>query len=269
RLSIFDGLTPHEIDANKRHDAASYVSRWRSGAVPPAIPQNRAFVRAAEKSARRHRSRSDLRRPRSTSSSGNCSDAASSFDQPGWFSLWDCYAPGGCRLMANLSWRVRSPPSRGLASASMEKKSIIGGEVMGIADGSRGWPGRSNRVVRRRNRRRPEKPFESGRREHDEIVVLDIAGITQLVWDVAWGGETFAWPKRGDLVSDDHLQFSGKHIIGLVLTRMRMARHHHCRRETNLQEAVSSAGIGARQPYRADAHVKVIALGSRLTVDRI
>src|SRR5262245_31716513 len=30
RLSIFDGLTPHEIDANKRHDAPSYVSRWRS-----------------------------------------------------------------------------------------------------------------------------------------------------------------------------------------------------------------------------------------------
>src|SRR5262249_21150643 len=119
RLSIFDGLTPHEIDANKRHDAASYVSRWRSGAVPPAIPQNRAFVRAAEKSARRHRSRSDLRRPRSTSSSGNCSDAASSFDQPGWFYLWDCYAPGGCRLMANSSRRARSPPSRGLASASM------------------------------------------------------------------------------------------------------------------------------------------------------
>src|SRR5499427_4638800 len=151
---------------------------------------------------------------------------------------------------------------------SMEKNSIVGGERMDVANGDRGWLGWSNRVVRGRNRRRPQKPFEPGRREHNEIVILDLAGIAQLVGDVARGGETFAWPERGDLVSDDHLQFSRQHIIGLVLARMRMARHHHSRGETNLQQAVRSTGIGARQPYGTDAHVEVVALGSRLTVDR-
>src|SRR5262249_42298757 len=150
----------------------------------------------------------------------------------------------------------------------MEKNSIVGGERMDVANGNRGWLGWSNRVVRCRKRRRPQKPFEPGRREHNEIVILDLAGSAQLAGDVARGGETFAWPERGDLVSDDHLQFSRKYIIGLVLTRMRMARHHHSRGETNLQQAVRSAGIGARQPYGTDAHVEVIALGSRLRGDR-
>src|SRR5262249_54604301 len=152
--------------------------------------------------------------------------------------------------------------------ASMEKNSIVGGERMDVANGDRGWLGWSNRVVRGRNRRRPQKPFEPGRREHDEIVILELAGMTQLVGSVAGGGEAFAWPERGGSVSDDPPQFPRQHIIGLVLARMRMARHHHSRGETNLQQAVRSTGIGARQPYGTDAHVEVIALGSRLTVDR-
>ena len=90
----------------------------------------------------------------------------------------------------------------------MEKNSIVGGELMDIANGNCGWLGRSDRVVRRRNRRRPQKPFKPGRREHDEIVVLDIAGITQLVGDVAWRGETIAWPKSlSGNISEDYKVF--------------------------------------------------------------
>src|SRR5262245_969206 len=160
---------------------------------------------------------------------------------------WLPSAGAGARIALSAPG-VASPPAD-MTSASMEKNSIVGGELMDIANGDCGWLGRSDRVVGRRNRRRPQKAFEPGRREHDEIVIFDIAGITQLVGDVARGGETIAWPKNGGLVSDDHLQFSGKHVIGLILARMRMARHHHSGRESNLQEAISSAGFRARQAY--------------------
>ena len=61
-------------------------------------------------------------------------------------------------------------------------------------------------------------------------MILDVARITQLVGDVARGDESIAFPKNKDLVSDDDLQFSGKDILHLILTRMRMTRHTHPRR---------------------------------------
>ena len=116
---------------------------------------------------------------------------------------------------------------------------------MDIPNGNCRWLSWSNRIVRCRNRRCPKKPLKPGRREHEEIVILDLARITQLVGDVARGDESIAFPKNKYLVSDDDLQFSEEDIVGLILTRMRMTRHTHPRRETRLNEAVLSSGIFA------------------------
>ena len=88
-------------------------------------------------------------------------------------------------------------------------------------------------------------------------MVLGVAGIAQLVGDVARGDERIAGPENEDLVCDDHLELSGEDIVRLVLTRMRMSRHTHAGRESHLEEAVCSSSIRARQTYRTDAHVEV------------
>jgi len=49
---------------------------------------------------------------------------------------------------------------------------------------------------------------------------------------------------------------------------MSMARHAHPGRETNLQEAIRSAGVFAGQTHGADAHVKVGTPRPRLMFDR-
>src|SRR5262249_13840454 len=91
------------------------------------------------------------------------------------------------------------------------------------------------------NRRRPQKPLEPGRREHDEIVILDVSGIAQLVGNVARSDESVASPENKGLAADDDFQFSGEDIVRLVLTRMGMTRHCHARRETDVQETVCSS----------------------------
>jgi hypothetical protein len=48
-----------------------------------------------------------------------------------------------------------------------------------------------------------QEALEAGGREHEEIVILGVARITQLVGDVARGDESIAFPKNKDLVSDD------------------------------------------------------------------
>ncbi len=77
-------------------------------------------------------------------------------------------------------------------------------------------------------------------------MVLDSAGISQLVGHVARSDEGIASPENEGLVSNDDLQFAGKDIVRLILTRMRMPRHTHPRRETHFQEAICSSGICAR-----------------------
>ena len=133
-----------------------------------------------------------------------------------------------------------------MPTQSAKKNSIVVSEFMDIPNGNCRWLSWSNRIVRCRDRRHLQEPLEAGRREHEEIVILGVARITQLVGDVARGDESIAFPKNKDLVSDDDLQFSGEDIVGLILTRMRMTRHTHPRRETRLDEAVFSSGIVAR-----------------------
>jgi hypothetical protein len=77
-------------------------------------------------------------------------------------------------------------------------------------------------------------------------VVLDISRIAQSVGNVAWRDESIACLENEGLLPDDYLQFSGENLIRLVLTRMRMTRHAHPRRETDFPEAVCAAGICAR-----------------------
>jgi len=138
---------------------------------------------------------------------------------------------------------------------------------MDIPDSSGRRFSRGSRIVRRRDRRLQEKFLESGRREHEEIVIFDVAGIAKLVRDVTRRHESIAFSENKDLVSQDDLEFSPENIIDFILTRVRVTRHHHPGRETNVQEAVCSTGVGAGQAYAADAHVKIITFGSRLMLD--
>ncbi len=133
-----------------------------------------------------------------------------------------------------------------ISHQSAKENSIVGSKFMDVPNGNCRWLRRSNRIVRCRDRRHLQEPLEAGGREHKEIVILGVATITQLVGDVARGDESIAFPKNKDLVSDDDLQLSGEDMVHLILTRMRMTRHTHPRRETRLNEAVFSSGIFAR-----------------------
>src|SRR5215472_17921623 len=113
---------------------------------------------------------------------------------------------------------------------------------MDIPNGSCRWFSWSNCVVRRRNGCRLQKPLEARRPEDEEIVIFDVARITQLVGNVARRHETVAWLEDERFAADDDLQFSAEDKVRFILTRMRMARHAHPRCETNLQEAIRSAG---------------------------
>ena len=129
---------------------------------------------------------------------------------------------------------------------SAKENSILSSKFMDIPNGDGRWLSWSARVGWCRDRRRLQEPFETGGREHEEIVVLSAARITQLVRDVARGDESITLPKNKDLVSDGDLQFSGENIVDLILTRMRMTRYTHSRRESRFDEAVLSSGIFTR-----------------------
>jgi hypothetical protein len=107
---------------------------------------------------------------------------------------------------------------------STRKNSIAGGEFMDISKQNCGWLSWSDRIVRGRNRQRPEKLLDPGRREHQDIMVLDVAGIAQLVGNVTRRHESVACLENKNLVSDDDLQFSGEDMVRLILSRMGMAR---------------------------------------------
>ena len=95
-------------------------------------------------------------------------------------------------------------------------------------------------------------------------MILDIAGIAQLVGDVARCHKAIPRPENEDLVSYDDLQLSDQDKIRFILARMRMPRHAHSRRETDFQQAACTAAVSTRQTDGADTYVEVIAVGSRL-----
>src|SRR5262245_58079291 len=141
---------------------------------------------------------------------------------------------------------------------------------MGLLDRHRRVPtlqlpfSRRDRVVRRGKCRCHYKVLESGRREYEEIVIRAGAGVPQLVRNVSRGHETITLLEYEYLVSDDHFQFSGGHVVRFILTRMRVTGHADSGGEARLQEAIRSSRIRARQTDGADAHVKIPALGSWL-----
>src|SRR5262245_3757022 len=114
---------------------------------------------------------------------------------------------------------------------------------MNVLNGNRGRFSWSRRIVRCRNRRHFQKAVESGRRERQKIVVFIVAGITEPMWNIAWRHEGIARLENEDLVSDGDLKLSGEDKIRFILTRVGMPRHAHPRRETNLQETISSSCI--------------------------
>ena len=64
---------------------------------------------------------------------------------------------------------------------STELDLIIGGKFAGILNVNGTWLGSSNGIVRHANRCRSEKPFESGRRDHDQVMISNVTAITELV----------------------------------------------------------------------------------------
>src|SRR5262249_35121904 len=115
---------------------------------------------------------------------------------------------------------------------STELDPIVGSKFEDIPNGNCRWLRWSNCVVRRRNRCRSEKLFEPGRREHDKVVIRNVAGITELVRDIAGGYESFTSPQSEDLLCDDGFQFAGEHKQRFILERMCMTRHAFPRRDS-------------------------------------
>jgi hypothetical protein len=150
---------------------------------------------------------------------------------------------------------------------SAEKDPIAGGEFKNIPNGSRRWLCRSNRMVGSRNCRRHHELLESGRRKYKKIVILDIAGIAELMRDVARGQESVALPENKNILSYPDLELSGKNKVHFVLARMGMSGNAQPRCETYLQQAIGSSCIFARQTYGTEPHIKVILFGSRLMFD--
>jgi hypothetical protein len=118
---------------------------------------------------------------------------------------------------------------------STEKNSIFGGEFMDVPNGDCRWPGWSNCIARRRNRREHQKFLKPGRREHDEIVILEAPWITQHMRDVARSYERIARPENKNRISDDNLQFSNEDKVRFILSRI-MPGHAHSRRETSRRQ---------------------------------
>src|SRR5262245_20711928 len=157
-------------------------------------------------------------------------------------------------------------PAFGGAIAA-EEDSKVGGQFMDVLNGDCRRLGWRRRVIRRRYGRQPQEFLEPGRREHEEIVVLDVAGITQLVRYVARRHEAIARPEDENLVSDGDVELSGQDKIRFIFARVRMPRHAHSGRETGFQKTVCAAGVGARQTDGADTDVEVVAVGSGLILD--
>src|SRR5215468_3988093 len=134
---------------------------------------------------------------------------------------------------------------------------------MHIPHGNRWRAGWSNCIRRRGNGRLLQKPLEPGRREHKQIMVLNVAGIAQLVRDVARRNESITSLENKDLVSNSDFQFASQDVVNLILTRMRMTRYPHSWRKAYLQQAVLSSRIHTRKTYRTDAYVEVITITSR------
>jgi len=103
-----------------------------------------------------------------------------------------------------------------------------------------GWNGR---IVRCGDRRHPQKLIEPGWRKHKEIVIFDVARITEPVRDVARSHEAVTRVEDKDLSADGGFQFSGEDIVRLIFTRMHMPGYILPRRERRLEEAVGASGI--------------------------
>ena len=145
------------------------------------------------------------------------SDYVANSNRSSLISLFDMWRPT----------QVLLPFLCSLVKRSAKENSIVGRKFMDIPNGHGRRLSWSSRVDWCRDRRRLQESFETGGREHEEIVVLSAARITQLVRDVARGNQSITLPKNKHLVSDGDLQFSGENIVDLILTRMRMTRYTH------------------------------------------
>ena len=87
-------------------------------------------------------------------------------------------------------------------------------------------------------------------------MIRGAAGVPQLMRNVSRGHKNIALFQDKFLVSNDHLQLSGGHVVRFILTRVDVARHAYSGRQTHFQEVICSSRIRARQTDGTDAHVK-------------
>jgi hypothetical protein len=100
------------------------------------------------------------------------------------------------RTGAHRGSAIGSRYCEGMTQRSAEPNSKVGGKLMHVLNGN-GWRlGWSNGMVRCGNRSRLQEPLETGGREHDQVVIFAIAGIAQLVGNVARGEESIAAPEN-------------------------------------------------------------------------
>src|SRR5262245_49563689 len=93
-------------------------------------------------------------------------------------------------VMADSTYSLATPHSHRphwRPHESTENYPVVSGEFTNVANGFRRRLGWSQRIVRRGNGCRHDELLKAGRREHEEVVIRSVAGITQFVRDVARG----------------------------------------------------------------------------------
>src|SRR5262245_29917827 len=95
-------------------------------------------------------------------------------------------------------------------------------------------------------------------------MISDIAGVPELVRYVTRGDESFASSHCEDLVSDGGFQFAGEDKKRFVLARVCMTGHAYSRRDPQIEEAICSSRIFAREKDRPERDVEVITPRFRL-----
>src|SRR5262245_51054227 len=89
-------------------------------------------------------------------------------------------------------------------------------------------------------------------------MISDTAGVPELVRYITRGDESFAGPQCEDPVSDGSFQFAGDDKKRFVLARMCMTWHAFPGRDPQIEEAICSSRIFAREKDRPERNIEII-----------
>ena len=109
--------------------------------------------------------------------------------------------------------------------------------------------------------------FKARRRKDKEIVIRNLAGVTQLMGNVAWRHQAVARLQDENLTADVHFQLAGDDVVCFVFKHVRVTGDTDPRRETGFNETICASRIRTGETHRTDAHVDIPAFRLRLMFD--